>query len=51
VVKVRVYSEAFGVVLTVDVSWERYAELRLAVGDTVYVAPRQVRVFVQEYAI
>src|SRR5213075_2468568 len=30
VVKVRVYSEAFGVVLTVDVSWERYAELRVA---------------------
>jgi len=51
VVKVRVYSEAFGVVLTVDVSWERYAELRLTVGDTVYVSPRQLRVFVQDYAI
>ena len=47
----RVYSEAFGVVLTVDVSWERYAELGLTVGDTVYVAPRQLRVFVQDYAI
>src|SRR5207249_3697955 len=45
VVKVRVYSEAFGVVLTVDVSWERYAELRLTVGDTVWVSPRQLRVF------
>ena len=51
VVKVRVYSETFGVVLTVDVGWERYAELRLQVGDTVWVAPRQVRVFVQERAI
>jgi sulfate transport system ATP-binding protein len=51
VIKVRVYSEAFGVVLTVDVSWERYVELRLAVGDTVYVSPRQLRVFVQDYAI
>ena len=51
VVKVRVYSETFGVVLTVDVGWERYAELRLRVGDTVWVAPRQVRVFVQEQAI
>jgi sulfate transport system ATP-binding protein len=51
VVKVRVYSEAFGVVLTVDVSSERYAELRLTVGDTVYVSPRQVRVFVEDYAI
>jgi sulfate transport system ATP-binding protein len=51
VVKVRVYSETFGVVLTVDVSWERYAELELSVGDTVYVSPRQLRVFVQDYAI
>src|SRR5881398_229702 len=51
VVKVRVYSETFGVVLTVDVSWERYAELRLTVGDTVWVSPRQLRVFVQDYAI
>ncbi len=51
VVKVRVYSEAFGVVLTVDVGWERYAGLRLAVGDTVYVSPRQLRVFVQDYAV
>ena len=51
VVKVRVYSEAFGVVLNVDVPWDRYAELRLQVGDTVYVAPRQVRLFVQEYTI
>ena len=51
VVKVRVYSEAFGVVLNVDVPWDRYAELRLQVGDIVYVAPRQVRLFVQEYTI
>jgi sulfate transport system ATP-binding protein len=51
VVKVRVYAEAFGVVLTVDVGWERYAELRLAVGDRVWVSPRQVRVFVEDYAI
>jgi sulfate transport system ATP-binding protein len=51
VVKVRVYSETFGLVLTVDVSWERFAELRLQVGDTVHVSPRQLRVFVQDYAI
>jgi sulfate/thiosulfate transport system ATP-binding protein len=48
---VRLYSETFGVVLNVDVPWDRYTELRLQVGDTVYVAPRQVRLFVQEYAI
>jgi sulfate/thiosulfate transport system ATP-binding protein len=51
VVKVRVYSEAFGVVLNIDVSWEKYAELRIQSGDTVHVAPRQVRLFVQEYSI
>jgi sulfate transport system ATP-binding protein len=51
VVKVRLYSETFGVVLNVDVPWDRYTELRLQVGDTVHVAPRQVRLFVQEYAI
>jgi len=51
IVKVRVYSETFGVVLTVDVSWDRYAELRLNVGDTVFVSPRQARVFVQDYAV
>jgi hypothetical protein len=39
VVKVRVYSEALGVVLSVDVSWERYAELCLTVGETVWVTP------------
>jgi sulfate transport system ATP-binding protein len=51
VVKVRVYAEAFGVVLNVDVGWDRYADLRLQVGDTVWVSPRQVRVFVQDYSI
>jgi sulfate transport system ATP-binding protein len=51
VVKVRVYSEAFGVVLNVDVSWERFGELGIALGDVVYVSPRQMRVFVQDYVI
>ena len=51
VVKVRVYSEAFGVVLNVDLSWDRFNELKLNTGDTVYVSPRQMRVFVQDYAI
>jgi len=51
VVKVRVYSEAFGVVLNVDLSWDRFNELKLNAGDTVYVSPRQMRVFVQDYAI
>ncbi len=51
VVKVRVYSEAFGVLLNVDLAWDRFEELALAPGDTVYVSPRQMRVFVQDYAI
>ena len=51
VVKVRVYSEAFGVLLNVDVSWDRFAELKLAPGDVVHVSPRQMRVFVQDYVI
>src|SRR5581483_7315036 len=51
VVKVRVDAADFGVALTVDLSPERDRELRLSVGDQVHVVPRQVRVFVQGYAI
>ena len=51
VVKVRVYAEPFGVVLSVDLTPERHRELGLAVGDVVHVVPRQLRVFVQDYSI
>jgi sulfate transport system ATP-binding protein len=51
VVKVRLHAEEFGVWLNVDVSWDRYADLRLKAGDTVYVAPRNVRVFVHDFQI
>jgi sulfate transport system ATP-binding protein len=53
IVKVRVHAEEFGLWLTVDVPWERYAELRLQAGDVVYVSPRRLRVFVGgvDYAI
>ncbi len=51
VVKVRLHAEEFGVWLNVDVGWERYADLRLKSGDTVYVAPRNVRVFVHDFQI
>src|SRR6266850_2043817 len=50
VVKVRVHAADFGVLLTVDLTPERYAELGLNVGDTVHVVPRQLRVFVQDYS-
>jgi sulfate/thiosulfate transport system ATP-binding protein len=51
VVKVRLHAEEFGVWLNVDLSWERYAELRLQDGDTVFVSPRNVRVFVHDFQI
>jgi sulfate transport system ATP-binding protein len=35
----------------VEVSRKRYEELDLRVGETVYVAPRKVRVFVPDYSI
>lgn len=51
VTRVQVLAVDFGVVVYVDVSPERYAELHLKAGDSVYVSPRRVRVFVPEYAI
>jgi len=51
VVKVRLHAQEFGVWLNVDVSWDRYAELGLQSGDTVYVSPRNVRVFVHDFQI
>ena len=51
VVKVRLHAEDFGVWLNVDVNWDRYAELRLQDGDTVFVSPRNVRVFVNDFQI
>jgi len=51
VVKVRLIAADFGLALNVDVGWERFSELRLGVGDCVYVAPRRVRVFVDDYSI
>jgi sulfate transport system ATP-binding protein len=47
-------SEEFGIAINVDLNLERYAELQLNAGDTVYVAPRKVRVFAppsEDYAI
>jgi sulfate transport system ATP-binding protein len=51
VAKVFLSSVDFGVPLAVDVSPSRYSELALKTGDTVYVSPRKVRVFVPEYVI
>jgi sulfate transport system ATP-binding protein len=40
-----------GTALSVEISPERYRELALKAGDTVYVAPRRARVFVPDYVI
>ncbi len=51
VVKVRVHAEEFGLWLNVDMDRERYADLDLKIGETVYVAPKKLRLFVggQDY--
>jgi len=51
VAKVFVSALDFGVGLNVEMSPERYGELALKMGDTVYVSPRKMRVFVPEYVI
>jgi sulfate transport system ATP-binding protein len=51
VAKVSLLANDFGVGLNVEISLERYEELGLKPGDTVYVSPRKVRVFVPEYVI
>jgi sulfate transport system ATP-binding protein len=51
VAKVLLSALETGVVLNVEVSAERYDELGLKTGDTVYVAPRKVRVFTPDYVI
>ena len=48
VAKVRVFSEQFGLALNVDLNLERYSELRLNPGDTVFVAAKRVRVFMPD---
>jgi sulfate transport system ATP-binding protein len=51
VTRVQLVDLESATVIHVDVSPGRYAELALKPGDTVYVSPRRVRVFVPEYAI
>jgi sulfate transport system ATP-binding protein len=51
VAKVRVISDEFGLALNVDLPLERYSDLQLTAGETVYVVPRRVRVFMDDYVI
>jgi sulfate transport system ATP-binding protein len=49
--KVELSSNEFGALVNVVISRERLAELELHPGDAVYVFPKQMRVFVQDYSI
>jgi sulfate transport system ATP-binding protein len=51
VAKVGLLAADFGMPINVDLSLDRYAELRLKTGDVVYVFPKRVRVFVPDYVI
>ena len=50
-VKVELIAKDFGVPLNVEISQERYAQLLLKTGDKVFVFPKRVRVFVQDFQI
>ena len=50
-VKVELAAREFGVLLNVVLTQERHAELELRAGDAVFVFPKRVRVFVQDYSI
>jgi len=50
-VKVELMVRDFGVPLNVVLAPERYGQLQIRAGDDVYVFPKRVRVFVQDYSI
>jgi sulfate/thiosulfate transport system ATP-binding protein len=51
VARVQLLAPEFAAAIHAEISLERYAELALRAGETVYVSPRRVRVFVPEYSI
>jgi hypothetical protein len=48
VVKIGLVAAAENANLSVDLSAVRYAELALKTGDTVWLSPKKIRVFVPE---
>jgi sulfate transport system ATP-binding protein len=50
-VKVRLIAKPFGLMISVDVTPDRYAVLGLRAGDLVYVAPKRARMFAEDYVI
>jgi sulfate transport system ATP-binding protein len=51
VTRVQLVVPEFGLEINVDLTPSRFAELRLAKGDSVYVSPSRARVFVPDYTI
>lgn len=51
VAKIGLFAVDQNMDINVDLSPERYAELGLKVGETVYVSPKKVRVFVPDFVI
>jgi len=50
-VKVELLAEGFGIPIHVELSRERHAELQLETGDRVFVFPKHVRMFVEDFQI
>jgi sulfate transport system ATP-binding protein len=51
VVRVQLVAVEFGMPIQVDLSQEKADELRLQIGEIVFVAPKRVRYFAPDYAI
>jgi len=51
VVKIRLVSEQFGLMVNVDISPDRYTAMKLKPGDHVWVSPKKARLFGDDYAI
>jgi sulfate transport system ATP-binding protein len=51
VVKVRLHADEFGFTVNVNLDRDRWDGLRVRAGEHVFVAPREVRVFVHDYQI
>jgi len=51
IVKVRLVVDQFGLMISVDMSPERYALLRLKIGEVVFISPKKGRMFADDYVI
>jgi sulfate transport system ATP-binding protein len=50
-VRVQLTAVELGVPILVEVTRERFEELALRVGETLYVSPRKARTFLPDYSI